>query len=220
MKYVLHNNNKSGGFTNNTRVRITHITKYRIVVQTIGEYPRRLSLPRIRFKVKLPYGHGFEMIRLQFPLRRAFAMTAHKSQSQTVEKAVLDIRDPIFAHGQLYTGASRVRNPDDLAWVVDADTLCHMPDNVVDDARTHQLYHIEGAEYDNDEVRNNDDIDVDDDDESDDDIENDDYDISMGNLDEEEQNEKFDYRPYIGSVYVDNIVYQEAIDQCLPPLEP
>jgi len=173
-----------GGFTNNTRVRILHITQYRIVVQTLGDQPRRLSLPRIRFKVKLPYGHGFEMVRLQFPLRRAFAMTSHKSQSQTVEKAVWDIRDPMFAHGQLYTGASRVRNPRDLAWVVDANTLCHIPESAMDDDNVSQLYHF------------------------------DDDNAAEGHM--EVENQQFDFRPYIGNVYVDNIVYPEAIEQCLP----
>jgi hypothetical protein len=48
------------------------------------------------------------MIREQFPLRRAYAVTFNKSQGQTMHKVVLDLRSEVFGHGQLYVGVSRV----------------------------------------------------------------------------------------------------------------
>lgn len=43
----------------------------------------------------------------QFPLRLAFAITIHKSQGKTFEKAVIDVGRGTFAHGQMYVALSR-----------------------------------------------------------------------------------------------------------------
>ena len=43
----------------------------------------------------------------QFPIRLAFAMTINKSQGQSLAHVRLDLRSPVFSHGQLYVGLSR-----------------------------------------------------------------------------------------------------------------
>ena len=43
----------------------------------------------------------------QYPLRLAFAVTIHKSQGKTFEKAVIDVGRGTFAHGQMYVALSR-----------------------------------------------------------------------------------------------------------------
>jgi ATP-dependent DNA helicase PIF1 len=52
----------------------------------------------------------FELHRPQFPVRLAFAMTINKSQGQLLGTVGLDLRDPVFAHGQFYVGVSRGTN--------------------------------------------------------------------------------------------------------------
>lgn len=50
------------------------------------------------------------MTRIQFPLRSADCMTYNKSQGQTLEKVLLDVSTPPFAHGHLSVALSRVTN--------------------------------------------------------------------------------------------------------------
>ena len=42
--------------------------------------------------------------RRQFPVRLCFAMTINKSQGQSLRHVGLDLRRPVFSHGQLYIG--------------------------------------------------------------------------------------------------------------------
>lgn len=43
----------------------------------------------------------------QYPVRPAFAVTIHKSQGKTFERAVIDVGRGTFAHGQMYVALSR-----------------------------------------------------------------------------------------------------------------
>jgi hypothetical protein len=63
------------------------------------------------------------MTRLQFPLRRAFALSVHKSQGQTLERGLIDARGGFFAHGHLYVGMSRVTRYDKISLFVNWSQL-------------------------------------------------------------------------------------------------
>jgi len=58
------------------------------------------------------------IIRTQFPFRLAFAMTINKAQGQTFDRVGLLLREPVFAHGQLYVWASRGKTFDSLKVLV------------------------------------------------------------------------------------------------------
>ena len=106
----------------NSRVRIIRINQYSIIVKTMDTEKRTVVIPRIKFKFRLKYASSFSLIRVQFPLRLAYAITVHRSQSQSIDFVVLDLTKPAFGHGQLYTAFSRLRQADRLMVIVDPTT--------------------------------------------------------------------------------------------------
>jgi ATP-dependent DNA helicase PIF1 len=50
----------------------------------------------------------------QYPVRLAFAVTIHKSQGKTFEKAIIDVGKGTFAHGQMYVALSRCTTLDGI----------------------------------------------------------------------------------------------------------
>jgi hypothetical protein len=112
------------GLANNSRIRIIAIHRYCVEVVTIGEFQQRnVRIPHISFRFNLLYGKSYQLTRLQFPLRLAYAMTYNKSQSQTLSKVLLDITTPLFSHGQLYVALSRVRDCNNIVMYLTEEQL-------------------------------------------------------------------------------------------------
>lgn len=57
---------------------------------------------------------GIECSRTQLPVTVAYAITIHKSQGQTLKKAVIDIGNSEKQLGQTYVALSRVRSINDM----------------------------------------------------------------------------------------------------------
>jgi ATP-dependent exoDNAse (exonuclease V) alpha subunit len=66
-----------------------------------------LFVPRIDFKFS-PNRTAFVVNRRQIPLVLSYATTFNGCQGLTVKKLALDLRRPVFSHGQLYSAATRV----------------------------------------------------------------------------------------------------------------
>lgn len=120
----MRNLNVSKGLVKNARVIIdelhTHVVKVRLLRENVdptSPSPFQESehfIPRISFSFK-PSQLPFTLLRRQFPLRLAYACTFNSCQGLTLSKAIIDLRVNVFAHGQLYTALSRVRNRADIA---------------------------------------------------------------------------------------------------------
>lgn len=59
-------------------------------------------------------GSGKKVDFWQFPIKLAWATTAHKAQGQTLDKVAIHIGESCFAHGAMYVALSRVRSINDL----------------------------------------------------------------------------------------------------------
>ena len=68
----------------------------------------------------------------QYPLRLAWAITIHKSQGLTFEKAVIDAASS-FAHGQVYVALSRCKNLEGLVLASPVTASAIISDNAVSD---------------------------------------------------------------------------------------
>ncbi|MBD5358020.1 MAG: AAA family ATPase [Bacteroides sp.] len=63
---------------------------------------------------KIIRGQSPIQITQQYPVKLAYAFTIHKSQGQTYDKVILDLKSHIFAPGQLYVALSRAKSLDTL----------------------------------------------------------------------------------------------------------
>ena len=75
----------------------------------------------------LEFDLPFQLVRRQFPIRLAFAMTINKAQGQTIPYMGLDLRNPVFAHGQLYVALSRVQSKKNIIILVKNDRVDNIP---------------------------------------------------------------------------------------------
>lgn len=104
----------------NARVQVvnllTSVIEVRLLqqLQLISEQAdSTFYLPQIMFELK-PQRANWTVQRRQFPLRFTYATIFNSCQGLTLDRVVLDLTMPAFAHGQLYTRLSRVRTASDI----------------------------------------------------------------------------------------------------------
>jgi ATP-dependent exoDNAse (exonuclease V) alpha subunit len=108
---ILRNIDPSQGMCNGTRAILTRCSDRVLEVCLLGgtHNGKTAFIPRITCTAgEGDTGIPFELKRCQFPVHLAFAMTVNKSQGQSVKIVGLDLRTPVFTHGQLYVAMSRV----------------------------------------------------------------------------------------------------------------
>jgi len=106
------------GLVKNGKVVVMSLHPRHVMIRTIprdGTYPKYFAITKRTFEFKQSEAAGYAILRRQIPLKLAYANTFNGCQSQTLEKIVVDVRYPVFTHGQLYTAMSRVRNQNDIA---------------------------------------------------------------------------------------------------------
>jgi ABC-type oligopeptide transport system ATPase subunit len=123
---LLRHCDKKNGLSNNSRCEVVMINQYLIRVKTLNSHhPYYTNICRFRFKVKLPYGHSFTMLRTQFPLRLAYSMTFNRSQGQEYLRTLVDLTSNAFAHGHCYVAMSRVRWSTNIAFYTTEDRVMY-----------------------------------------------------------------------------------------------
>ena len=105
---LLHNLDPANGLCNGTRGVVINMSHRVIEIRiTAGDFKGNTAfIPRIVLDSS-DSDFPFKLRRRQFPLRLAFAMTINKSQGQSLTYTGLDLRTPVFSHGQLYVALSR-----------------------------------------------------------------------------------------------------------------
>lgn len=103
------------GLNNASRMIIERVRR-QVIAGTLmgGDHDGQM---RIIPRIPLTSAEGdlaFILTRRQFPVRLCFAITINKSQGQTLKIAGLDLRVPVFTHGQLYVALSRVTDVSNL----------------------------------------------------------------------------------------------------------
>ena len=106
---LLRNLAPARGLCNGTRLILIRATHRILEVKILGgQHNGEVAfIPRISLTPSTQPGMTFHLRRRQFPVRLAFALTINKAQGQSIRHVGLDLREPVFSHGQLYVALSR-----------------------------------------------------------------------------------------------------------------
>jgi hypothetical protein len=123
---------------NGTIVTVRAISTYSLRVELPSG--RVVCIPRISFFIKAAVsGLPFDILRRQFPLIPAYALTVHRIQGQTLIRMGIFVASDIFCHGMLYTCLSRVGGWECISVWSDAESGYAVLNNVV---RPHVVAHL------------------------------------------------------------------------------
>lgn len=98
------------GLCNGTRLILRRASERILEVEIIGgDHRGEIALiPRISLTPSNEQtGFTHTIRRRQFPVRLAFAMSINRAQGQSLKIVGIDLRTPVFSHGQLYVALSR-----------------------------------------------------------------------------------------------------------------
>jgi PIF1-like helicase/Helicase len=133
---LLRNLNPHQGLYNGTRMILVDSTRHVLQCRVLrreheaGHQPEIVFIPRMMLEASKE-DCPVPLRRLQFPVRIAFSMTINKSQGQSVQHVGLDLRTPIFSHGQLYVALSRCTHPHHIKAIFPPDQQNTKTTNIV-----------------------------------------------------------------------------------------
>jgi ATP-dependent exoDNAse (exonuclease V) alpha subunit len=130
---LIRNLSPSNGLCNGTRMTVVEMSDRVLQVRLLGgDHDGQLAfIPRISLIPTSTPSLSFKLKRRQLPVRLAFAITINRSQGQSVKYVGLDLRTPVFSHGQLYVALSRVTTKRNLRILLPTDNLDSHTNNIV-----------------------------------------------------------------------------------------
>ena len=109
---LLRNLDVAAGLCNGKRLIVTEL-RDNLVICSRRDSPEPVLLCRHRFST-VENRDAVPFVRLQYPIKLAYACTVHKSQGQTFGRVGVYLRHSVFTHGMLYVAMSRVKRGCDL----------------------------------------------------------------------------------------------------------
>jgi len=129
---VLRNLDAANGVCNGSRGILTQLSNRVMEVRLLtGEHAgEKVFIPRVANQPS-DEENAFKFTRRQFPIRVCFSMTINKSQGQSVNFVGLDLRSPVFTHGQFYVAVSRITSVSNIKAIWDEKDREAKTQNVV-----------------------------------------------------------------------------------------
>ena len=131
---LLRNLSPPRGLCNGTRLILTRMSNRVLEVKIIGgdHHGKTEFIPRITLSpTEDDANFSFHLKRRQFPVRLAFSITINKAQGQSVGRVGVDLRVPVFSHGQLYVALSRATSSHNVRILLPPDQTDLRTANVV-----------------------------------------------------------------------------------------
>jgi len=105
------------GLVKNELLTIAGLRRFSVVV--LDRVGARHTIPRARFVMTIDHSQSVKIARKQLPFHHAWAITVNKSQGQTCERTLLDLRRPYWEHGHAYVAPGRTQAAQDTGAFVD-----------------------------------------------------------------------------------------------------
>ena len=107
------------GLANGTKLKVIEMYEHNLVLKILTGPNKNeiVHLPRITLSQRLK-SEATLLVRKQFPINLAYALTIDKSQGQSLKRVGIYLCSECFAHGQLYTALSRATNPKMLCYYI------------------------------------------------------------------------------------------------------
>ena len=116
--HIVRNLMTEGGLLTGKKFIFISATRYNMTLHQPSDPTAIIVLPRLKFNVD---DDGIKFTRTQFPVKVSFATSVNKCQGKTLNRVLIDLRWPFFAHGQLYVALSRVCGSSSIAFLTNLD---------------------------------------------------------------------------------------------------
>jgi ATP-dependent DNA helicase PIF1 len=120
-KVIISANDNESGYTNGERGTVERLFPNAVEVRKDnGDLVNVIPFTWEKYKLQKvdgKYKHVIDSVYIQLPLKLGWAISIHKSQGMTLEKAAIDVGKGCFSNGQLYVALSRLKDLNNISFV-------------------------------------------------------------------------------------------------------